>query len=164
MASASDVDPFQSSGSEYIPSDTDNFREISSSSSEEQDDNEHIFKNHSRKRKRCPSQWIRNKQKLSRARGEAYKSMSTGKVTPERKQGANCNCAKDCVNKLSELKKRNIIVAFNNLTGQDKQDSYLSSLIKVCSISRRRNRNVESRRQLAYKYKVLFVNSSFYFQ
>nr|CAI5833466.1 unnamed protein product [Callosobruchus analis] len=90
--------------------------------------------------------------------------MSTGKVIPERRQGANCNCAKDCINRLSESEKRDIIVAFNNLADQDKQDSYLSSLIKVCSISRRRKRNVESRRQHTYKYKVLFVNSNFYFQ
>nr|CAI5833464.1 unnamed protein product [Callosobruchus analis] len=147
-----------------MPSDTDSLREISSSSSEEHDDDQHIVKNHTRKRKRCPSQWIRNKQKLSRARGETYKPMSTGKVIPERRQGANCNCAKDCINRLSESEKRDIIVAFNNLADQDKQDSYLSSLIKVCSISRRRKRNVESRRQHTYKYKVLFVNSNFYFQ
>nr|CAI5869900.1 unnamed protein product [Callosobruchus analis] len=147
-----------------MPSDTDSLREISSSSSEEQHDNQHIVKNHTRKRKRCPSQWIRNKQKLCQARGGTYRSMSTGKVIPERRQGTNCNCAKDCINRLSESEKRDIIVAFSNLADQDKQDSYLSCLIKVCSTSRRRKRNVESRRQHTYRYKVLFVNSSFYFQ
>lgn len=116
-----------------------------------------VVKKRGRKRTRNPKDWARNKQKVKRARGESYKSVSTGRLVADRTQGNDCKCAKDCIKKLSEEEKHEIIAAFNSLADHEKQDSHLSSLIKVCPvcpISRRRKNVAESKRNRTYKYKV----------
>ncbi|CAH1957118.1 unnamed protein product [Acanthoscelides obtectus] len=119
-------------------------------------DNEPANNKRGRKKIRKPDSWKRNVQKMKRAKGEAYKSTSTGKLVPERKQGDDCKCSKKCIEKLSETEKQEIISAFNTLSNQEKQDSYLSSLIQVLQITRRRKieGNPGILRNHTYKYKL----------
>lgn len=85
-------DPFQSSGSYFQQSIVDT---SSSSESDHLDvvqtenprNNElHIVKKRGRKRTKNTEEWVRNIQKTRKATGESYKSVSTGKIMPERKQ------------------------------------------------------------------------------
>lgn len=73
--------------------------------------------------------------------------MSTGKMVLERKQGSDCKCEKGCLKKLSPDEKNEIFTAFNSLADQDKQDSYLSSLVTVSKIKRRRKNVVNANPQ-----------------
>lgn len=146
-------EPFQSSGSEYQLS--------SPSSSDEYDSAELVERTETektvvRKRKLAVNGWKRNVQKVKRARGESYQSMSSGKIISKRKQGSNCKCEKECLKKLSPDEKNEIFSAFNELADQEKQDSYLSSLITVSKIKRRRKNvlNPNPQRNCSYKYKV----------
>lgn len=152
-----DSEPFQSSGSEYQPS-------LPRSSSEnelvELTEGPETNKAPVRKKKRDVSSWKRNVQKLKKARGESYKSMTSDKIVPERKQGSDCKCEKECLKKLSPDEKNEIFTAFNGLADHEKQDSYLSNLVTVTKIKRRRknvlnaNNDNNFQRNYTYKYKV----------
>lgn len=148
----------QSSGSEFQPDE--DISESSDCQAKEKVDNENDKENvekRVRKKRRNPAGWIRNVQKMKRAKGESYTSTSTKKVVPHRKQGIDCKCARKCINKLSAEEKEEILTAFNNLADQEKQDSYLSSLVQVCAISRRRKLDINKRpRNYSYKYKVIY--------
>lgn len=151
---AKESEPFQSSGSEYQPSSL-GFSSVKETV-EPLEENE-TMKAGSRKRKRNVKSWKRSVQKVQRARGESYKSMSTGQMVLERKQGTDCKCEKECLKKVSPDEKNEIFTAFNALADQEKQDSYLSSLITVNTIKRRRKNVVNSQRNCSYKYRVSYL-------
>lgn len=165
MSSSSEDEPFISSGSEFLPSNSsesnseseNNLIEEQMPANNEPAANGPANKKRGRKKIRKPESWKRNVQKMKRAKGEAYQSMSTGKLVPERKQGNDCKCSKKCIEKLSEAEKQEIISAFNNLSSQEKQDFYLSSLIQVSQVTRRRkvDGNPKLIRNHTYKYKVI---------
>lgn len=148
-------EPFQSSGSEYQPSSP---RSSSEYEPVELGETQETNKAGARKKKLDVNSWRRNVQKLKRAKGESYESTSSGKIVPERKQGSDCKCEKECLKKLSPDEKNEIFAAFNGLADQEKQDSYLSSLVTVSTIKRRRKNvlNANSQRNYTYKYKVSY--------
>lgn len=57
-------------------------------------------------------------------------------MIPKRKQGTDCTCDKACLKNLCSGEKNEILTAFNDLADQQKQDSYLLSLITVSQIER----------------------------
>lgn len=163
MSSSSEEEPFQSSGSEFLPS---NSSESENNSVEEPEladnepaDNNPTNKKRGKKKIRKPEGWRRNVQKIKRAKGESYKSTTTGNLVPERIQGDDCKCSNKCIGKLSEAEKQEIISAFNILSNQEKQDSYLSSLIQVSQVTRRRKVEGDPKliRNHTYKYKVISI-------
>lgn len=157
VESETESEPFQSSGSEYVPNGP-------NSSSEDEPveivERQETSKAGVKKKKRDVKSWKRNVQKVKRAKGESYTSITSGKMIPERKQGTDCECHKECLTKLSSGEKNEILTAFNDLADQEKQDAYLSSLITVSQIKRRRknvlNANNNSQRNNTYKYRVNF--------
>ena len=73
-------------------------------------------------------------------------------------QGAPCNCSRfKCFENLNESNRRNIIKYFNSLGSISEQNLYLSGLINVYNVQRRRSRKLEDEASFhtaAYSYKV----------
>ncbi|XP_063239520.1 uncharacterized protein LOC134540614 [Bacillus rossius redtenbacheri] len=111
-------------------------------------------KNRGRKRKCNVKKWKRNVAKSKRARGEAYVG-HRGKKKPGRQTATNCKCKKNCLGSLTNERKHLFLKAFNNIAEQERQDSYLSGLITVLSVARRRIvSGNKSPRCFSIKYKV----------
>ncbi|XP_050314683.1 uncharacterized protein LOC126749093 [Anthonomus grandis grandis] len=144
-----DSDPFHSSESEYQPSSQSSSSECETVEPVEVPEANGTIK----KKKRDVKSWKRNMQKVKRAKGETYKSITSGKIVPSRTQGSDCKCEKECIKRLSPDEKNELFSSFND---QEKQDSYLSSLITVSQIKRRRknNLNINPQRNYTYKYKL----------
>ncbi|GLV37445.1 hypothetical protein CBL_10589 [Carabus blaptoides fortunei] len=70
----------------------------------------------------------------SSTENEPIQGQETRKMMPERKQGTDCKCHKECLKKLSPGEKNEILTAFNGLADQEKQDSYLSSIQQLARL------------------------------
>ncbi|XP_050507886.1 DNA ligase 1-like [Diabrotica virgifera virgifera] len=126
MSSNSEDEPFQSSGNEFMPSNDSGASENNLYEEKESTDKEAANNKHGRKKIRDHKSWKRNVQKIKRARGEAYKSTTTGKVVPERKQGDDCKCSKKCIEKLSKNGKQEIISVIPN-----KESKVTKNIVKI---------------------------------
>lgn len=79
-------------------------------------------------------------------------------------QGAPCNCSRfKCFEIIDENNRRNIIKYFNSLGSVSEQNLYLSGLINVHNVQRRRSRkldDVSNVHAAAYSYKVKIKDSN----
>ena len=116
---------------------------------------EEVQSSTTRKRKRDPSQWTRNANKLKRARGEEYVNRNR-QVVPARTVGHSCNCKRKCSEKIVDEKIKTIFEGFLQLSDKDKQDSCLFSLITCNPVKRRRPRVEDSstQRSSSFYYRV----------
>ena len=108
-----------------------------------------------RKRRRDPSQWTRNANKLKRARGEEYVNRNP-QIVSAKMVGHPCKCKRKCFEKIGEDKIKAIFDGFLQLSDKDKQDAYLFSLISCSPVMRRRPRFEDSsmHRSASYYYRV----------
>lgn len=147
-------EPFQDSGSEYRASTSESVTSTAGSEVVNEEMNNENLENRGRKKKRNPKNWQRNIRKAKRARGEAYVG-TRGQEVAARQQGAACGCKKACFDKLSADKRLEIMVSFNALGDQEKQDSYLAHLISVDHKKKTRPRKLNPKnRTYSFKYKV----------
>ncbi|CAH1104565.1 unnamed protein product [Psylliodes chrysocephalus] len=89
-------EPFQSSGSDFQPSEENESSSFEDSQQEQRPQNngerneDNSVEKRGRKTTRNVEKWARNVQKVKRAKCECYKSVSTGKLVEARKQGNDC--------------------------------------------------------------------------
>lgn len=93
-----------------------------------------------RKRKRNIEKWIQNVRKTNRNKGKQYTNKK-GTVVPPR-ISKNCLCPLKCTDQFSEEEKADILKNFNELTEKNVQDAYLSGLIKLKPVARRKRKRV----------------------
>lgn len=102
-----------------------------------------------------------------RVTSESKKRKSYGRMSEVMKRirlqshelGKNCNCRKKCFENVPEEARNRIIKNFNTLSSNNEQNSYLTSLISVLSVRRRRPRNNEEEANLrssSFAYRVRF--------
>lgn len=152
---------FETSGSEYRTSDSETSTADSGEFNEEMN-NENVT-NKGRKMKRNIKNWQRNIRKSKRVKGETYIG-TRGQQVPARQQGVECGCKKACFNKLSAEKHKKFFNSFNALADQEKQDSYLASLISITLKKELRPcKQNPKKREKTFKYKVNFYIKSFLF-
>lgn len=156
-------DPFEPSGSEYVPSESEepvrmSFRRTRSKVSQrggKQNFPEKLERK-GKKRIRKPENWIRNIRKSKIARGEEYKT-AKGRVAPERTIGLDCKCRRKCFALVGDANIKRIMDEFNAIGDKGQQDTYLGGLICPQPIARRRQRSQQAKdRKASYKYKVCF--------
>lgn len=151
-SSESEPEPFQDSGSEYLPSDEEQNR----ASVLDQPGTSGIKTNKGKKRLRTPSTWKRNVIKSKKARGEEHVNWKN-KIIPPRVTGPDCQCKYKCFSKINDVQKQTILTQFCNIGEKHKQDIYLAGLISAETIKRRRAKTGQgSARSIAFHYKVSF--------
>lgn len=89
-----------------------------------------------RKRKINFVKWVQNVRKRNRNEGKQYTSKK-GTIVPPRAT-SNCDCKRKCTRKFSGEDKVNILKNFNDLKDKNIQDAYLSGVIRVKPVARRR--------------------------
>lgn len=102
-----------------------------------------------------PDKWTRDERKRRRNKGEAYLNRS-GEMVPEKKLGPPCRCPMKCREKLHNTE-QDVFNAFWRIGIYEKQNTYLSGLMKVVPPKRRRYAevrppNVASRRNISVQY------------
>ena len=107
------------------------------------EESEHERPSRSRKRKLKVSEWKQNVAKDRRNRGLSYVSEKTGKLVPARKMQGSCSCTNKCFEKVSEEARKEIHENFWKLGEYNRQNEYLSKLLKS-KIVKRRRKPVES--------------------
>lgn len=154
----SESEPFQSSGSEYVPTEIDEpgtsrgRRKTKVRVRKHTQDIENVKRG--RKRPRCESKWARNVRKNLRASGEEYVN-TVKKVMPKRVIGRDCACKRRCFLKVPQQIRESILETFNKLAERAKQDIYLSGLISSKQIARKRQRTSEgTQKSVSHTYKV----------
>lgn len=179
--SESEEEPFQSSGSEYVPSDHDKpgpsglgklFIRNKKTYTVKKVQGKPIVKQNvdqvtpnvvqvtanvekkGKKRIRSPEKWQRNILKSKKAKGETFLTKS-GRQVPARSIGRECTCRKKCFSSVGDAKIRQILQEFNAIGDRNKQDTYLCGLISTQPVARKRKRigSVKDR-HASFKYKV----------
>lgn len=178
---SNDSEPFQDSGSEYVPSDRD---EITDNPEQFEDislENEELNQNGSsqnqlnksrrgrkkrnpdettRKRKRNPSNWTRNVRKSLKAHGREYRSVSGNKILPAKELKAACICKKKCFEKFTPEERQTLFASFYKLSSSG-QNQFVANSIEEEEkhVQRlRRNDGKKSRRNFTRKYFMTKTN------
>ncbi|CAH1106688.1 unnamed protein product [Psylliodes chrysocephalus] len=184
MMSSDEEEPFMSSGSEYVPSDSDQpstsrgkTRKIKKQTKKRKKlentplNNPNLTpvvnrpslpanvstpcRKKGKKRIRNEALWQRNIRKVRMAKGEAYTTVKSGKLLPERKVGNDCGCRRKCFSKISTEKRNQVLQDSNGLASKEKQDLYLGGLIRVDKVARKRLRTGTGKaKTVTFHYKV----------
>lgn len=146
-------DPYQDSGSEYVPSEEGGVNEaIETSSEETQEEETKEFK--PKKRIRREQNWRRAVNKKKRCAGEEYITKS-GKTVPSKPfQPFVCVCKNKCHLLLPEERQRELHTSFYGLQSFNLQTSYLFSLVKVVNKLRKYTENQNSQRDKTRIYYI----------
>ncbi|XP_072398074.1 uncharacterized protein [Diabrotica undecimpunctata] len=140
-------DPFEYSGSSFVPSinsSTDNDFEITNEG-EDENEKEVMVADHQskgKKRLRNESTWQRNERKEKRMAGQQYKSSKTKKTIKERKVREPCrNCRLKCNENILGPQRAQIHRQFwNHETTIDQKRQFLCSCLEKMCIKRKRER------------------------
>lgn len=172
MSSETESEPFQDSGSEYVPSDLD--QPSTSRASKERPTTTKKKRVHrslneaptrekrGKKRVRNESSWQRNVRKKLKACGEEHVS-SVKKVVPKRTQGAPCTYRLKCFHNINEAQRISILTSFNEIGTKDKQDLYLGGLISLKPVERKRpTTGQRNAKEVSFSYKVCYISRYFY--
>ncbi|CAI6374563.1 unnamed protein product [Macrosiphum euphorbiae] len=109
-----------------------------------------------KKRSSNPLIWKRNVTKVLRAQGKECVSLRN-KIIKRRVTGPPCKCKLQCFEAVTDEQKHLLINMFNNIADKEKQDTFLSGLIQISDVLRRRPINNEKpNRSVACSYKVRF--------
>ncbi|KAF6035734.1 hypothetical protein EB796_005953 [Bugula neritina] len=88
----------------------------------------------------CEHPTLTDKPRKRQSRGSAKEQAKKQRVCSH-KTGEDCLCKKKCFEKVSLVERQKLISDFNEkYTTKNQQDGYLSTLITVCDIKRRRPR------------------------
>ena len=164
MSSETESEPFQDSGSDYVPSD------LGQPSTSKSSDKRPIMTKKKRvrrslvgkttkekrgkKRVRRESDWQRNMRKKLKACGEEHVN-SVKKFVPKRTVGAPCTCRLKCFDKITEAQRMSIVNSFNKMGTKEKQDLYLGGLISSKPIERKRPTTGQRKaKEVSFSYKV----------
>lgn len=179
--SSDEEEPFMSSGSEYLPSDSD---QPSTSLVKKPRNKKQMTKiknillnnpnltpvvnknilpanagtpctKKGKKRLRKEGLWQRNIRKVKMAKGEGYTTVKSGKLIPERKVGNDCACRLKCFSKINADERNQVLQEFNDLASKEKQDIYLGGGIRVDKVARKRIRTGTGKaKTVTFHYKV----------
>lgn len=154
----SESEPFQSSGSEYVPTEIGEPGTSRGKRKTKVRVRKHTEKvkneKKGRKRPRCESKWKRNIRKVLNASGEEYLN-TVKKVVPKRVIGRDCACQRRCFLNVPQQLRESILETFNKLADRAKQDLYLGGLISSNQIARKRQRTAErTGKSVSHTYKV----------
>ncbi|CAH2211113.1 jg5609, partial [Pararge aegeria aegeria] len=159
-------DPYQDSGSEYLPSRSPSPTPLDlidiledNHSQNNQDPQNDQEQRKPRKRVRQPHKWKKNIRKAKRARGEEYVN-AKGKTVPSKNINTDipCRCGLKCHDKVGAAQQKALFDRFYAMESFTLQSSYLFSLVKVlpkkrCSFLTDR-RQTESRRSNTRVYTI----------
>ncbi|CAG4955519.1 unnamed protein product [Colias eurytheme] len=133
-------EPFQESGSEYLPSKSSSPSLIELTELLGDENIPPVLENaqevepqkKTRKRKREPKKWKKNVRKDNRAKGKQYIN-TKGKTIPQKEIDVDqpCPCVEKCHTKISPSQQKELFQKFYELGTFDLQTSYLFSLINV---------------------------------
>lgn len=177
--SSDEEEPFMSSGSEYVPSESDQpstsrgkrrikkqtkkRKKIENNPSLTPVVNRPILpinvgtpsRKKGKKRVRNEASWQRNIRKVKMAKGEEYTTVKSGKLIPERNVGNDCACRRKCFSKINAEQRNQVLQEFNGLASKEKQDIYLGGLIQVDEVARKRLRTGTGKaKTVTFHYKV----------
>lgn len=151
----SDLEPYQDSGSEYVPSDEDDPRMAVETNSAiddggKDDTGKQQFK--PKKRIRNMENWKRNLNKKKRCAGEQY-TTQLGKVVPAKVfKHFECMCPNKCHLRIPAARQAELHKNYYSLESRDLQTSYLFGLIKVVNKLRTYTQNQVSKRNNTRMY------------
>ncbi|CAH1114677.1 unnamed protein product [Psylliodes chrysocephalus] len=138
----SDSEPFQESGSEFVP-----FDEESADEPSVTDPPKASRDVKSRKRVRNEKKWRRSVAKKKRCAGEEYTTRSNRVVPAKTFSPCVCSCKHHYKNMIPEKRQRALHQYFYSLENFDFQTAHLFSLIKVENKLRTYTGNLQSRRE-----------------
>ena len=125
------------------------------------DRSEQSSSSNSRKRKRNPEEWKKNKRKSLRNRGKEYETASKSgeKRTFAAKQlGKDCRCPLKCFEKVTLERRENVSEGFWELGDWTAQNAFLCGSVKVTAVKRRYAKKGEaslhSRRNYSRQYYI----------
>ena len=101
--------------------------------------------NNSRKRKRNPEEWKKNKRKTLRNRGKEYETFSKSgekHTVAAKKVGKDCRCSLKCFERVTQERRENVFRGFWELGDWTAQNAFLCGSVKVTSVKRRYEKNV----------------------
>lgn len=98
--------------------------------------------------------WKRNVTKVLRAKGQEYVSLRN-KFVKKRVTGPPCKCKLKCFKIVTDEQKLMLLNIFNGIGDKEMQDTFLSGLIEIKNIVKRRPiNNKKPNRSVACSYKV----------
>jgi len=116
--------------------------------------NEECSTSRGKKRTLNPSMWKRNVSKELRAKGQECVSLRK-KFVKKRVTGPPCKCNLKCFNNVTDEQRLILLNIFNEIGNKEMQDTFLSGLIEIKDIIRRRPiTNEKPNRSVACSYKV----------
>lgn len=134
---SSPVEPYQDSGSEYVPerrsrSSSQDLQDILSESPNEEEHQPTVAGNKTRKRTRKENMWKKNVRRNKRAKGEEYTN-TKGVLIPAKEINTDhqCPCNGKCHEKIKPERQGQLFSKFYELSNFDLQSSYLHSLVSV---------------------------------
>ncbi|XP_022829721.1 uncharacterized protein LOC111358696 [Spodoptera litura] len=105
-----------------------------------------------KRRLRNPEEWHKQKQKRLRIAGLEYIN-ANGKVVPPKRPGPDCNCRRQCFQKVPEDIRLKTFQGFYSMKTHDEQNAYLFGLMRQVDVKRKRVKS-SSRRTCTFEYFV----------
>ncbi|CAK1544716.1 unnamed protein product [Leptosia nina] len=105
-----------------------------------------------KRRLRNPEEWHKQKQKRLRIAGLEYIN-ANGKVVPPKQPGPDCNCRRQCFQKVPEDVRRKTFQGFYSMKTHDEQNAYLFGLMRQVDVKRKRVKS-SSRRTCTFEYYI----------
>ncbi|XP_046978830.1 uncharacterized protein LOC124544358 isoform X1 [Vanessa cardui] len=105
-----------------------------------------------KRRTRNPEEWHKQKQKRLRIAGLEYIN-ANGKVVPPKQPGPDCNCRRQCFQKVPDDVRLKTFQGFYAMKTHDEQNAYLFGLMRQVDVKRKRVKS-SSRRTCTFEYFV----------
>lgn len=97
-------------------------------------------------------EWHKQKQKRLRIAGLEYVN-ANGKIVPPKQPGSDCNCRRQCFQKIPEEIRLKTFQGFYSMKTHDEQNAYLFGLMRQVDVKRKRVKS-SSRRTCTFEYYV----------
>ncbi|CAH1104851.1 unnamed protein product [Psylliodes chrysocephalus] len=151
MLDSDQSDPYEDSGSEFVPSEEESEVNKTKGTSSEEIQEEKTRKFKPKKRIRHEQNWRRAANKRKRCTGEEFTTKSGKTVLSKPFLFFACACKNKCHVLLPEERQREQHTNFYALQSFDLQTSYLFSLVKVVKKLRKYTENENSKRETTKK-------------